>query len=55
MIRARCLVSLILLVFLCATSASAQSADSAAAALVVPGRSVVSSRFGIVATSHPLW
>jgi gamma-glutamyltranspeptidase/glutathione hydrolase len=54
MIHASCLVSLILLVALCAPGAGAQSSDSAAAALVVPGRLVVSSRFGIVATSHPL-
>jgi gamma-glutamyltranspeptidase/glutathione hydrolase len=54
MIRARCLVSLLLLVAVPAASAGAQSSDSAAAPLVIPGRSVVSSRFGIVATSHPL-
>jgi gamma-glutamyltranspeptidase/glutathione hydrolase len=45
---------LLLSITLCATSARAQRADSAAAPLVVPGRSVVSSRFGIVASSHPL-
>lgn len=51
---ARCLASLLLLVTLCTTGAGAQSADSAAAPLVIPGRSIVSSRFGVVATSHPL-
>jgi gamma-glutamyltranspeptidase/glutathione hydrolase len=54
MIRTTFLLSLSVLGTLCATGAGAQSADSAAAPLVVPGRSVVSSRYGIVASSHPL-